>query len=428
MRFIYTRLLYFILPLALLRLYWRGRRDPGHRQRWRERLGWISSLPESGCLWIHAVSVGEVRAALPLIRALLARYPDQPLLITTTTLTGSRQVQEALGDRVLHVYAPFDLPGAVQRFLQHSRPRLAIIMETELWPNLLRQCAVAGIPVLIANARLSERSARGYARIRPLTISLLRDVTLIAAQTEADAERFRTLGAPRVQVVGNLKYDLQLPDPLLEQGRTLRREQLGENRPVWIAASTHAGEDEQILEAFAQLRPRWPNLLLLLVPRHPERFDSVAGLCQQRSFNVIRRSDQQPCGPETAIFLGDSMGELLLFYAAADLAFVGGSLVPTGGHNVLEPALLGLPVLFGPHMFNFTEAGERLLKVEAARQVADAGELASAVDQWLADPEQRWNAGQRGRAVVESHRGALAALMERIEALLKVDGSGIYGR
>lgn len=428
MRFIYTRLLYFILPLALLRLYWRGRRDPGHHQRWRERLGWISSLPESGCLWVHAVSVGEVRAALPLIRALLVRYPDQPLLVTTTTLTGSRQVQEALGDRVLHVYAPYDLPGAVQRFLQHSRPRLAIIMETELWPNLLRQCAVAGIPVLIANARLSERSARGYARIRPLTAALLQDVTLIAAQAEADAERFRTLGAPRVEVVGNLKYDLQLPDPLLEQGQTLRREQLGENRPVWIAASTHAGEDEQILEAFAQLRPRWPNLLLLLVPRHPERFDSVAALCQQRSFNVIRRSDQQPCGPETAIFLGDSMGELLLFYAAADLAFVGGSLVPTGGHNVLEPALLGLPVLFGPHMFNFTEAGERLLKVEAARQVADAGELASAVDRWLADPEQRWNAGQRGRAVVESRRGALAALMERIEALLKVDGSGIYSR
>jgi 3-deoxy-D-manno-octulosonic-acid transferase len=287
-----------------------------------------------------------------------------------------------------------------------------------LWPNLLRQCAVAEIPVLVANARLSERSARGYAQIHGLTASMLRDVTLIAAQAEADAERFRQLGAPRVEVVGNLKYDLKLPDHLLEQGRTLRRERLGENRPVWIAASTHAGEDEPILEAFAQLRTRWPDLLLLLTPRHPERFDGVAALCQRQGFNVVRRSGQQPCSPETAVFFGDSMGELLLFYAAADLAFVGGSLVATGGHNVLEPALLGLPVLFGPHMFNFTEAGEQLLAVEAARQVADAGELAVAVNQWLADPEQRRNAGQRGRAVVESHRGALAALMERIAGLL----------
>jgi len=418
MRLIYTSLLYALLPLALLRLYWRGRRDPGHRQRWRERLGWIASLPEPGCLWIHAVSVGEVRAALPLIRTLLACYPEQRLLVTTTTLTGSRQVREALGNRVLHVYAPYDLPSAVQRFLHHTRPRIAVIMETELWPNLLRQCAATGIPVLVANARLSERSARGYARIRPLTASLLRDVTLIAAQAEADAERFRALGAPRVEVVGNLKYDLQLPDNLLEQGRALRRERLGENRPVWIAASTHADEDEQILETFTQLRVRWPDLLLLLVPRHPERFDGVAALCQQRSFNVVRRSDQQPCRPETAVFLGDSMGELLRFYAAADLAFVGGSLVPTGGHNVLEPALLGLPVLFGPHMFNFTEASQRLLDAQAAVQVANAAELAAAVDQWLAEPASRRNAGQRGQAVVERHRGALVALVKRIEALL----------
>jgi 3-deoxy-D-manno-octulosonic-acid transferase len=364
------------------------------------------------------VSVGETRAALPLIRALLERYSGLPLLVTTTTLTGSRQVREALGDQVPHVYAPYDLPGAVRRFLRRTRPRLAIIMETELWPNLLRQCAVAGIPTLIANARLSERSARGYARMGGLTAAMLRDITLIAAQTDADAERFRILGAPRVRVTGNLKYDLMPPDDLTERGWRLRWERLGDSRPVWIAASTHAGEDERVLDAFAALRARWPELLLFLVPRHPERFDGVAALCQQRGFGVVRRGEQRPCVPDTAVFLGDSMGELLLFYAAADLAFVGGSLVPTGGHNVLEPALLGLPVLFGPHTFNFTEASERLLAAEAAWRVADAVELAAVVDRLLADPELRQSAGQRGRAVVDRHRGALAALLDRIETLL----------
>ncbi|NJM13374.1 MAG: 3-deoxy-D-manno-octulosonic acid transferase [Synechococcaceae cyanobacterium SM1_2_3] len=291
-------------------------------------------------------------------------------------------------------------------------------METELWPNLLRQCAAAEIPVVIANARLSERSARGYARFSGLTAAMLRDIALIAAQAEADANRFRALGAPRVQVTGNLKYDLTLPENLAKRGRQLRQAVLGEPRPVWIAASTHAGEDEQILEALAILRTRWPELLLLLVPRHPERFDRVAALCRQRGFTLIRHSEQQPCAPDTAVFLGDSMGELLLFYAAADLAFVGGSLVATGGHNVLEPALLGLPVLFGPHMFNFTEAGERLLAAGVAWQVADAAQLASVADRLLADPSLRQSAGLRGQAVVEQHRGALAALLDAIENLL----------
>ncbi|MDG4595253.1 MAG: lipid IV(A) 3-deoxy-D-manno-octulosonic acid transferase [Candidatus Contendobacter sp.] len=418
LRLLYTGLLYLALPLALLRLYWRGRRDAGYRQRWTERLGFVPSAGPTGCLWLHAVSVGETRAALPLIRALLNRYPGLPLLVTTTTLTGSRQVRAALGDQVQHVYAPYDVPGAVARFLRRTRPRLAVIMETELWPNLLRQCAVARIPVLVANARLSERSARGYARMGGLTAAMLRDITLVAAQAEADAERFRALGALRVEVTGNLKYDLTPPDDLPERGWRLRREWLGENRPVWIAASTHAGEDELVLDAFARLRARWPELLLFLVPRHPERFDAVAALCRQRGFSMIRRSEQRSCAPNTAVFLGDSMGELLLFYAAADLAFVGGSLVPIGGHNVLEPALLGLPVLFGSHMFNFTEAGERLLAVEAAWRVVDAVELAAAMDRLLADPALRQTAGQRGRAVVERHRGALAALLERIETLL----------
>jgi len=419
LRGLYAGLLRLALPLALLRLYWRGRRDPDHRRRWAERLGHFPPLPRIGCLWVHAVSVGETRAALPLIRALRTRYPELPLLVTTTTLTGSRQVREALGDQVQHVYAPYDLPGAVRRFLRRTRPKLAVIMETELWPNLLRRCAVEGIPVLIANARLSERSARGYARIRGLTAAMLRDVDLIAAQADADAERFRALGAPRVQVIGNLKYDLTLPEDLPERGRQLRRALLGEQRLVWIAASTHAGEEEQVLDAFARVRHRWPELLLLLVPRHPERFDGVAALCRARGFELVRRGERRLCTPDTAVFLGDSMGELLLFYAAADLAFVGGSLVPTGGHNVLEPALLGLPVAFGPHMFNFSEAGQRLLAADAAWQVADAAALAAAVDRLLADPRLRRTAGQKGRTVVERHRGALRALLDRIAALLE---------
>lgn len=418
LRGLYTALLYLALPLALARLYWRGRRDPDHRRRWRERLGFIPPLPAPGCLWVHAVSVGETRAALPLIRALQARYPETPLLVTTTTLTGSRQVRAALGDRVWHVYAPYDLPGAARRFLRRARPRLAVIMETELWPNLLRRCARAGVPALIANARLSARSARGYGRVGPLTRAMLRDVSLIAAQTAADAERFLALGAPRVQVAGNLKYDLTLPDTLPEQGQTLRRTLLGARRPVWVAASTHAGEEELMLEAFAALRPRWPTLLLLLVPRHPERFDGVANLCRERGLRVARRSEGQICAADTAVFLGDSMGELLLFYAAADVAFVGGSLVGTGGHNVLEPALLGLPVLFGPHMFNFTEAGQRLLDAEAAWQIAGAETLAAAVDRLLADSGSAREAGRRGRAVVEQQRGSLATLLAMIEQLL----------
>ncbi len=418
LRGLYSAALYLVLPLILLRLYWRGRGDPGYRQRWAERLGYVSPIP-TGCLWIHAVSVGETRAALPLIHALQACYPQVPLLVTTTTLTGSRQVRDALGDTVYHSYAPYDLPDAIRRFLQRTQPCLVVIMETELWPNWLHRCAVAGIPVLIANARLSERSARGYGRIRSLTAAMLRDVTLIAAQAEADAERFRELGAPHVHTVGNLKYDLALPAGLLEQGRRLRQELFGESRPVWIAASTHAGEEEQLLRALSLIRQRWPELLLVLVPRHPERFESVAALCQQQGYQLVRRSEQCTCNADIAVFLGDSMGELLLFYAAADVAFVGGSLVPTGGHNVLEPALLGLPVLFGPHMFNFTEIAKRLLAAEAAWRVTDTEALAMALDRLLSDPKYCKVAGERGKAMVESNRGALSRVMKLIRLMLE---------
>lgn len=421
MRRLYTLLFYLAMPLVLARLYWRGRANPDYRRRWTERFGLFHPMPVMGCIWVHGVSVGEVRAAIPLINALQKRYPKQPLLVTTTTPTGSEQVKAYLDDQVKHVYLPFDLPGPVRRFIARAKPQLAIIMETELWPNLFHHCAVANIPLIVANARLSEQSARRYRQVALLMRQLLSCTSLIAAQTTADAVRFRQLGAPHVQVMGNLKYEITLPDNLPERGRVLRR-LLGEQRPVLIAASTHAGEETSILEAFYILQRALPPILLLWVPRHPERFSTVAELCQQRGLNVIKRSENRPCDKTTQVFLGDSMGELLLFYAAADTAFVGGSLVPAGGHNVLEPALLGLPLVFGPHMFHFFEASRRLLRAKTAWQVTDAQELAQVVEYLLRDPTIKQALGQRSVAVVTSQRGALHKLLGYIDKLYQITG------
>ena len=422
MRCLYSLAFYLALPLVLARVWWRGRKAPAYRRRWRERFALFPALPKSGCIWVHAVSVGETRAALPLIRELQKRYPDIPLLVTTTTPTGSQQVRDALGDSVFHVYAPYDTPDVVHRFLKRTQPRLTVIMETEIWPNLFHGCARARIPLLIANARLSERSARGYARFRGFALTTLKHA-LIAAQAGSDAARFQRLGVAkeRVWVTGNIKFDLSLPEGLAQQGNALR-EVLGERRPVWIAASTHAGEDELVLDAFAQIRQSLPELLLLLVPRHPERFADVAELCRSRGFEVLARSERQLCEPRINVFLGDTMGELLLFYAAADVAFVGGSLVSTGGHNVLEPALLELPVVFGPHMFNFSEAAHLLLIANAAWQINNPDELATTVQRLLLDSKLRQAAGGRGKVVVESNGGALENLLDLIDDVLNDEG------
>jgi 3-deoxy-D-manno-octulosonic-acid transferase len=411
------------MPFVLGRLYWRGRANPDYRRRWSERFGLLRPLSVTGCIWVHSVSVGEVRAALPLIEALQSRYPKQPLLVTTTTPTGSRQVTASLDNRVHHVYLPFDLPGSVRRFINGSKPKVAIIIETELWPNLFHYCAGAKIPLIVANARLSKQSARGYRQVAGLTRQLLSHTSLIAAQSQADAVRFRQLGAPWVEVMGNLKYDIMLPDNLPAQGRALRR-LLGEQRPVLIAASTHSGEEKFILEAFCTLQQTLPDILLLWVPRHPERFKAVAELCQQRGLNTVKRSENRPCDGTTQIFLGDSMGELLLFYAAADVAFIGGSLVPIGGHNVLEPALLGLPLVFGPHMFHFLEASRQLLKAKTAWQVANAQELAQVVEYLLHAPTIRQTLGHRSIAVVASQRGALQKLLSYIDTLYPQPSDG----
>jgi 3-deoxy-D-manno-octulosonic-acid transferase len=410
LRYLYSLLLYLLVPFVILRLLWRSLRAPAYRRRWAERFGFFPRLPVTGAVWVHAVSVGEVQAALPLI-AWLRQDRQVAVLVTTTTVTGSERVRQQLADQVFHVYTPYDLPGAVRRFLRRVRPSAVIIMETEIWPNLFHRCRAAGIPLILANARLSAPSAQGYRRVRGLTWSTLRNVTELAAQARPDADRFISLGmdAQHVHVTGNIKFDVQLPAELRARAEQLRRE-WGERRPVWVAASTHAGEEELILSAFDMVQRRLPQALLVLVPRHPERFDKVADLCQRRGYVVARRSARGAVGTEVAVFLGDTMGELPLFYAGADVAFVGGSLVPTGGHNVLEPAAQGVPVVVGPHTFNFLEITRALIGHGGGERVETVTELATVVVRLLENAKLRDATGSCGRELVERNRGAMAKL------------------
>lgn len=419
MRLLYSLILYLLTPFVLLRLVWRGLRAPGYWRRWGERFGFIPRADGPAPIWVHAVSVGEVQAAVPLLRALLKRYADVPLLVTTTTPTGSEQVRNLFESRVAHVYLPYDLPDAVARFLARARPRLGLIMETEIWPNLYHACARRAVPVLLVNARLSAHSAAGYLRVRGLTANTLRCLHGIAAQSRADAERLLDLGAPaeRVRVTGSIKFDMQIPASLTEQAAVLRRD-WGVQRPVWIAASTHEGEDDWVLEAHRRVRERHPHALLVLVPRHPERFARVTVLCREQGWNTVLRSERMPTPEDAAVFVGDSMGELLLFFGACDVAFIGGSLIPHGGHNPLEASAQRIPVLFGPHMFNFEQIAELLLTAGAAREVGDAAMLADGVLHWLDDPAARSNAGERGAAVVEANKGARDAVLEMVTQAL----------
>ena len=411
MRIFYTFLFYLGIPFILLRLLWRGIRSPAYWQRWTERFGFGPTLDTQPHLWIHAVSMGEVQAAVPLIQALQTRFPHQPLLMTTMTPTGSQRVHELFGDKVEHVYLPYDLPDAIARFLNRFQPQWLILMETELWPNLLHACQQRAIPVILANARLSARSAAGYQRIASVTYPMLRSLTAIAAQTQVDANRFIQLGMPpaKIVVTGSLKFESRLPPDFSQTAATLRH-QWGQQRPVWIAASTHEGEETAVLDAFVTLQLKWPELLLVLVPRHPERFNRVTTLCQQRGFKVARRS-QDEVNSQTAIYVGDTMGELPLLYAACDIAFVGGSLVPIGGHNLLEPAAVGLPVIMGPEVFECAEICRQLIEVQAAHQIQQASQLANAVQTYLSDPILKKQTGANGRLFVEQNRGTLERLL-----------------
>lgn len=421
-RGLYTTLLRLATPLVLARLGWKGRTHPAYRERILERFGFIPRLPEQPRLWVHAVSVGEVIAAAPLIRAWQARHPDWAVLLTTTTPTGAAQVRRLFGGDVEHLYLPYDLPGAVRRFFARARPSLGVIMETELWPNLAAEGARCGIPLVLANARLSERSMRGYARVRPLVRNTLACFTLIAARGPEDAGRFIALGAPsmRVEALGNLKFDLELAPEIVLRGRQWRG-LLGPGRPVWIAASTHPGEEAQVLEAHRRVLNEHPNALLLLAPRHPERVGEVVRLIEAAKLGYVLRSGLPPLPPEGGrklqVVVIDTLGELMDFYAASDLAFVGGSLVAHGGHNPLEPAALGLPVLSGPQVGNFAEVYAAMFQAKTALKVEDAQGLGQAVVALMDNAEKRKTLGEGARAWLATHRGALGRLLARLETL-----------
>ncbi len=419
-RRLYSLIFHLALPIIVARLFWRARRAPAYARRIGERFA--LALPEvaPGGIWVHAVSVGESIAAAPMIRALRQRYPDLPITVTCMTPTGSERIRALFGDQVAHCYLPYDLPWAAARFLRRLRPRLAVIMETELWPNHIHQCARRGIPVALANARLSERSARGYARFARLTAPMLAELALIAVQSEVEAQRFRQLGARAkcVEVTGSIKFDLSIDPALIERATALREAWQATARPLWIAASTHAGEDEVLLAAHRRLLARRPDALLILVPRHPERFGAVFELCRQSGFGSVRRSTGERPGAETSVLVGDTMGELLFLYALADLAFVGGSLVPNGGHNLLEPAALGKPVLSGPHLFNFLDIAGQLREAGALVEVADGDALADRLDGLFADRAQAQAMTDAGLRVMRTNEGALGRLLAGLGRLL----------
>lgn len=416
-RLVYNLLIHLFSPLLLALLYWPKRGKPGFGRRWPEHLGLVPASGQQAPVWLHAVSVGEVVAATPLIKVLKADYPGLPIVVTTTTRTGADQVAR-LGDLVEHRYAPLDFPWSISLFLRRIRPSALLVMETELWPNWLAACGKQGVPVVLLNARLSARSCQRYRRFQGVFNQLSPYLRHIACQHRDDAQRFASLGVPtdRLTVTGSVKFDISYDEKVRLQGQALR-EQLGVSRPVWIAASTHEGEDEQLLAAHRQLLRRYPELLLLLVPRHPQRFDPVARLIQQQGLLLARRSESRYT-PAAQVYLGDTMGELPVMLAAADIAFVGGSLIERGGHNLLEPAALARPVLTGPSTFNFSDISQQLLEAGGARLVANSDELAEQLSKLLDSPELATRMGQQALSVVKANQGALATTLAVLKTQL----------
>ncbi len=420
LRFVYAVLTYLFTPVLIAHLYWRSLSNPAYRQRIGERFG--RSGPSLGLpsIWIHAVSVGEVQAAATLIHALLKRYPDRQLIVTTMTPTGAQRVCDLFGDSVIHRYVPYDLASAVRSFFDWAQPDLVIVIEKEIWPNLFHECGVRKIPLVLASARISTRSARRYRHVVGLFSETLSHGIVIAAQSDVDASRFRSLGVnpKRISVTGNIKFDFDL-DPLVPESGADFRAEHAPGRPIWIAASTHGDEEQIVLGAHLKVLNSFPDALLLLVPRHPERFAQVASRIEKSGLSGVARSSGRLCVATDSVYLGDSMGELMMFYAAADVAFVGGSLVPrVGGHNLLEPAALGLPLLTGPYFFNAPDIANLMIADGAAQVMVDADEIAAHVVALFSDPAERQRRGGAGQRVVDNNRGTLSRVLDLIEPLM----------
>jgi 3-deoxy-D-manno-octulosonic-acid transferase len=424
MRLAYVILSYLLAPVYAMYWLFRGIAENAYWERFGQRFGFGYPRLPAGTIWIHAVSVGEVQATAPLVRQLAKRFPDRQMLVTTVTPTGAARAQSLFGDSVAHSYVPYEAPFAVNRFFAAVKPAMALIMETEIWPNLYHACGKRNIPLVLVSARISPRSVGKYRRWLPLFRETLSFGIVIAAQSEADVERFRLLGAnpQRTSVTGNIKFDIELPADLQDRGTALRLHQFGE-RPVWIAASTHDGEEDQLLDAHARLRRSLPDALLILVPRHPDRFSSVAANLNRRKIQFVARTQGMPCTPETEVFLGDTMGEVPLFYAASDIAFVGGTLVPVGGHNLLEPAALGLPIVTGPYLFNTEDIAEMFSSVGASVLVHNETELAETLHELFDNRELAQSIGNKGREIVRQNRGALDRFLLLLQPLMKGIGA-----
>ena len=426
MRILYSLVLYLCAPLVLLSLLLRGLKNHAYLERIPERFGCTPVLKSlRPVIWVHAASVGEVQASGALVKRLLRCYPRYQVLLTTITPTGAAQVGQLFAGAVEHRYLPYDLPHGVSLFLRSVNPRLLIILETEIWPNLLHYCKRRGVPAILVNARLSSASYHGYLRLRRFSAAAVRSLSHIAARGAEDAERFLGLGADpaKVSIAGNLKFDTEAEDDNDGQVQSLRQT-LAAGRPVWIAASTHEGEEEQVLDAFNLVREEFVDGLLIIAPRHPERFDKVYDMCRRRGLEAARHSAAAGALPrDTDIYLLDTLGELSRFYACADVAFVGGSLVPAGGHNVLEPARLGVALVSGEHTANFAEIIALFKNADAITLVADARQLAAAVIRLLADAQLRLTRGERGQRVAQQNRGALDAVMAILERYLEANSA-----
>lgn len=415
MRFFYTIALLLLLPYILLRLLWRARKQPEYLRHLGERFGFYSMRCDKPVIWLHAVSVGETRATQSLVTRLQATYPGHLILLTHTTPTGRAASEQLFGDSVLRVYLPYDYPFAVRNFLRRFRPELGILLETEIWFNLIHACHAARMPLLLLNARMSEKSARGYARFAQLTRNALGELTAIAAQTADDAARLTQLGAKNVSVMGNLKFDIEAPPAMLELGKRLRQ-QFGITRKIFLAASTREGEEALLLDALE--KAILPDLLLVIVPRHPQRFNAVANLLEQRGIAFQRRREERAVAAEIRVVLGDSMGEMFGYYAAADVAFIGGSLLPYGGQNLIEACAIGTPVLVGPHTYNFAEATRLAVNAGAAARLQDTDELVAEAQRLLDDPNALSEMRQQCAGFVKFNRGATDKSLQIIKSLL----------